>query len=350
MAKAWAVNADAGVPAYSAQELRRLTAMYLLPGVGDRFGAREGVRPTGQSVVDASGTTWTQRDLTAVVYPGLTSASGPYVVEKGEESGQFDPADGTNDRIDALDLLVEDDDEDASGNRQVTVVYVAGTPAGTPTEPPLTTNALRIGTFDVPAGGTPSPSVRDEAEWTVALGGILPVRDDSESPTTGRYAGMYRDRADSDLSPLERWNGSAWTPAATYGLLPNGAAEVTADQGNIDASTTVLTGLSVTVDVPANRRVLVMAHISMFCATPPGNFELRIQRNGSEIVECGRQVYGSGLSQPTGFETFKLDTPGSGSHTYRLVATRVSSGGGDGTMRAHSGDPAFINVFDGGPV
>jgi hypothetical protein len=198
-------------PPYDARELRRVAAMHLYPGSSDRFGAREGVRPTGQAVVSAAGTTWTQHDLTAVVYPGLTGTSGPYEVEKVEESGSFDPADGTNPRIDALDLLVEDDDEDASGDRQVTVAYVAGTPAGSPSEPTLTTNAFRIGTFDVPAGGAPSPTVRSQAEWTVAAGGILPIDDDDSAPSTGVYEGAYVDQDDA----LQRHDGTGFLPVAS---------------------------------------------------------------------------------------------------------------------------------------
>lgn len=211
MAEAAWINADAGVPSYTSQELRRIQAMHLFPGSSDRFGAREGVRPNGQNTVDVSGTTWIQRDLTAVVYPGLTSASGPYVAEKGEESGSFDPADGTNDRIDALDLQVRDDDEDASTFRDVRVVYVAGTPAVTPSEPPLTANAFRVGTFLVPAGGTPSPSVRTQAQWTVAAGGIVPLADGATLPTTGVYEGAY---ADQDEALLRR-TGVGWSPVAS---------------------------------------------------------------------------------------------------------------------------------------
>lgn len=209
--EAWAINAASGVPEYNARELRRIQAVHLFAGSPDRFGARQGVRPTGQTVVEVSGQTWIQRDLTAVVYPGLTSISGPYIVEKPEESGAFDPADGSNDRIDALDLQVRDDDEDASGSRDVRVVYVPGTPASTPSEPPLTANALRVGTFLVPAGGSPLPAVRSGAQAAVAAGGILPVADDDSLPSSPVPTGSY---ADHD-GGLWRHSGTSWEPAAS---------------------------------------------------------------------------------------------------------------------------------------
>lgn len=209
MAEAAWINADAGAPEYNAQELRRLQSMHLFPGVSDRVGARQGVRPTGQDVVTVSGTTWTQHDLSAVVYPGLTTVSGPYVVEKLAESGSLDPADGSNDRLDGLDLQVQDDDEDASGQRQVRVVYVPGTPASTPSPPPVTDTSLRLATILVPAGGTPSPTVATLAQYTVSAGGILPLRQGEAAPAG--YPGVYVDSGGA----LQRGDGAGnFTPVA----------------------------------------------------------------------------------------------------------------------------------------
>ncbi|MGH9252556.1 MAG: hypothetical protein ACRD0W_24015, partial [Acidimicrobiales bacterium] len=179
-----------GGPAYNAAELRRAQAMLLLPGVTDRFGARAGVRPHSTEPVTLAGTTWTVENLNAVVYPGLTGSSGPYVVQHPEESGSTTPADGTNDRIDALDLQIQDDDEDASGLRRARVVYVTGTPAGSPVPPALTANSLRLATILVGSGGTPAPALTVVTPYTVALGGVLPVRTSAELPSAGRYEGM----------------------------------------------------------------------------------------------------------------------------------------------------------------
>lgn len=195
-------------PGYSAQELRRAGAVRLYPGVASEFGARAGVRPHSTNPISVAGTTWTVNDLTAVVAgPG----SGPYEVGHPEESGAIDPADGSNPRIDALDLQIQDDDEDASGQRRARVVYTAGTPGSSPLEPDPTANSLRLGTIDVPAGGSPGPSVRSQAPWTVASGGIVPLHDDDTAPTSGVYEGAYADQTEA----LLRRTGSAWVPVAS---------------------------------------------------------------------------------------------------------------------------------------
>lgn len=196
------------VPHYSAIELRRADATLLYAGHANEFGARQGVRPHSTPTATVAGTTWTVQNLTAVVYPGLTALSGPYRVQHPSESGALNPADGTNPRIDALDLQIQDDDEDASGFRRARVVYVVGTPGATPVAPAVTANSLRLATVLVPAGGSPSPSVSTLAQFTVAAGGIVPVRTAAELPPAGRYEGMYADQADTNQ--LLRWDGSAW--------------------------------------------------------------------------------------------------------------------------------------------
>lgn len=194
-------------PQYTAQDLRRGLAVLLYPGAASEFGGRAGVRPHGTDPISVAGTTWTAHDLTAVV----NAAGGAYLVWHAEESGSLDPADGSNPRIDALDLQVQDDDEDASGQKRARVVYVAGTPASTPSAPALTANSLRLGTILVPAGGSPGPSVDTQGDMAVASGGILPVRDGEALPTDGVREGVYADRDQA----LQRHTSGSWVPAAS---------------------------------------------------------------------------------------------------------------------------------------
>jgi hypothetical protein len=206
-----AADAYAAAPAYSAQQHRRIGAIGLHPGVADRTGAREGVRPHSSAPVTVAGTTYTVAEGVAVVYPRETSTSGAYVVEYDAVAGALNPADGSNPRLDGIDLRVRDDDEDGSGERDVTIVYVPGTPASSPTAPAVTAGSLRLATILVPAGGSPSPSVSTLAQYALGAG-VLPVRTSAELPTTGRYEGMYADQADTEA--LLRWDGSAWATAA----------------------------------------------------------------------------------------------------------------------------------------
>lgn len=209
-------------PQYSASQLRRLNAGLMFGGTSDAFGVRQGVRP-GHVPLSVSGTTWTVEDLTGAVYPGLSSDDGGYPVAHQEESGSLDPADGSNDRIDALDLQIQDDDEDASGFRRARVVYVTGTP-GSGSAPSVTTNALRLGTILVPSGGSPSPSVDTLAVWTVASGGLVPVRGSSELPTAGRYAGMAAWRQDTDELEIDHDGAGDWRVPYGWQVLDEGSA------------------------------------------------------------------------------------------------------------------------------
>jgi hypothetical protein len=159
-------------------------------------------------------------DLTAVVYPGISDQSGPYRVQHPEESGSLDPADGSNPRIDALDLQIEDDDEDGSGDRHGHVVYVAGTPASSPSAPAVTDNSLRLATISVPAGGSPVPSVATLAVYTVASGGILPVRDDTELPVAGLYDGLAAWRQDHKRIEVRDTDAGAWRGVYPGGWVP----------------------------------------------------------------------------------------------------------------------------------
>lgn len=205
------INVSAGAPAYDAQELRRTEAV-LLSGAGtaDRLGARQGVRPGAQAVTLA-GTTVTVQDVPVVIYPGLTSISGPYRAALLSTAHALNPADGTNPRKDIIVCQVQDHDEDASGQRRARSFYVAGVPAATPVEPPLPAGSYRLATVDVPAGGTPAPSLTYNAPWVVASGGILPVRNDAE--LLGSAGGLYDGamRWNQDMDRLEAHNGgSAW--------------------------------------------------------------------------------------------------------------------------------------------
>lgn len=298
MAKAWAINEDTGAPEYAANELRRIAAVHLHPGTTDRFGARQGVRPHSTDVVTVSGTTWTQHDLTAVVYPGLTSASGPYVVEKAAESAGLNPADGSNPRLDGLDLQVLDDDEDLSGDRDVRVVYVPGTPAGTPVAEPVTDNAIRLATILVPAGGSPTPSVATLAVYTVAAGGILPARTTAELPTDGRYEGMYADQADEDA--LLRWSGTAWDTLAG-GHLPRGimatpvgtASNGTATSGTTETRDSVL-GNYVFTALPNRRYRVVLSGRGMNTSIANRKYEFRIRDGGTGTPTSGSTLVATG--------------------------------------------------------
>lgn len=213
---AWAINHDDGEPEYNAVDLRRISGMYLYPGQ-HRTGARQGVRPVAQGVVQVSGSQWTVNPLQAVVYPATSFTSGPYVVGMATETGSINPADISSPRLDAIDLQVLDDDEDASGEREVRVVYTAGTPASNPQPPQETPSALRLATILVPAEDDGSASIERAAQYTVSSGGILPVRDDEEMPDASLTDGMTVWHQELGMQ-LVRHNNQ-WRPTSSVVLL-----------------------------------------------------------------------------------------------------------------------------------
>lgn len=195
-------------PAYPAETLRQIASHHAFHGSANRLGAREGVRPGAGDPISVSGTTWKVETHTGTVEPAGTVTQGPYDYVCLEDTGSLDPADASNDRLDALDLKIEDDDADASGYRRARIIYTAGTASGTPAAPAAVDSALRLGTISVPASGGDDPSVSTTAPWTVASGGILPVTDENGLPTTGRYPGMTA--WDQTLKILRVWDGSNW--------------------------------------------------------------------------------------------------------------------------------------------
>lgn len=217
------INAATGAPAYAANELRRLHAMYLTQAVGDKFGARSGVHPAGGNAVSLSGTTITVLHTKAVVYPGLTSTAGPYVVALQSRTHTLTAADGSNPRKDIVVLRVWDNDEDALGLRQADTEYIVGDPAASPVEKPVPSGAFRMATIDVPQSGGGSAVLTFNAPYTVATGGVLPVRNDAELPggSSGLYDGMMRWNRDTDQLQVHD-GGTTWETLASISAIAPG--------------------------------------------------------------------------------------------------------------------------------
>lgn len=209
-------------PQYTARELRRAMSGLLQRGdFSGGFAARSGVFPdanivSGANIVSISGTTWTVHDHAGVIFTDQGGQVGAYLYAAVEESGSVDPADGTNDRIDALDVQIQDDDEDASGFRRTRIVYTSGEPAASPDPPVALASSVRLAEILVPAGGSPSPSLTFTAPLTVARGGVIPVRDSSDYPTTGgRYQGMLLWDEDLEALIANLNAGSNWATVAS---------------------------------------------------------------------------------------------------------------------------------------
>ncbi|MFL6144096.1 MAG: hypothetical protein ACJ72N_19805 [Labedaea sp.] len=226
------INASAGAPSYSANELRQAMALALMYG-GRTLGARAGVRPGGNALqTSIAGATITVRAGVACVDPALTTPQGPYwVCLPSDDTFTLTAAHASLPRKDITVLRVYDHDEDSSGLRKAQAEYITGTAAGSPAEPAVPAGAFRLATIDVPASGGGSPSVTLNFPFAVANGGVIPVRDITQRGLITGYDGLVIERMDRSPRWLEVHDGTAWrvqgVPICTSAADRDGASGVT---------------------------------------------------------------------------------------------------------------------------
>lgn len=134
------------------------------------------------------------------------------------------------------------------------------------------------------------------------------------------------------------------TPAAGSGAPSStlGYAEVTASQGSI-TSEVDLTGLSVTVTVPAGRRIRITGDAKFTNTSATGGAIVRIKEGATPFKDSFAWTGGVANDGESAHAEVIL-TPSSGTHTYKLAAQTAN--GGTATMAATSAIPAFILVED----
>lgn len=237
-----------GPPQYTAAELRQDMAFGGTFG-GRDLGARQGVRPGGtQWSVSISASTITVKPGVGLVDPGLTVAQGPYwTALPADQTFSLVAAHATSPRKDIVVIRIYDHDEDGSGLRTAVAEYLPGIAAPSPVEPAVPAGAVRIATIDVPAQGGGNPAVTQNAPFTVAPGGVLPVRNATEQAAVVPYSGMAIYRLDG--IGLLIWTGAAWVqPQNLLGLqttamagkkLLSGLASVDAITGQTHTTTVV---------------------------------------------------------------------------------------------------------------
>jgi hypothetical protein len=132
------------------------------------------------------------------------------------------------------------------------------------------------------------------------------------------------------------------TPALASGAPSStlAYAEVAANQASITAPTD-LTGLSVTVTVPAGRRIRISAHIN-HQNTSSGVLDALYIMEGSTILQKALTVTGAVSLEET-LEPSVVISPSAGVHTYKLQADRS---GGTMSMLASAQTLAYILVED----
>jgi hypothetical protein len=202
-------------------------------------------------------------------------------------------------------------------------------------EPRATTGRLQVNPGDTVAstwGNTTFDQTMEVFDTAAAR--------DSQWPTPHDGAMAYT--LDTQTAWMRRtgaWVAFAPGPAAA-GILPNGYAQITANVA-LTTAMTAIAGLSVTVNVPANRRVRVSSSSSL-SSNAAGATLIR-----PSLYADGAQVNQQLLYMVSGsFNAFSISAvlrPAAGSHTCALYALIDVA---PGTIYCSAIAPAFILVED----
>ncbi|WP_314223368.1 hypothetical protein [Streptomyces zaehneri] len=186
--------------------------------------ARGGIVPGGFALSGGTGGMTLTIGTGRAFVQGGRPHQGTYAVAVTEpEILTIEDGDPTHQRIDLVELVVQDSTYDGTADTVARVRLVKGTPAATPQQPAGPDgSALPLYRILVPAGASAGSgglawdtAVTNLRYATVALGGIVPA-----AGFSGAYAGQYRDNA----GVLERWDGTAWVayPKGVGGIPPAG--------------------------------------------------------------------------------------------------------------------------------
>lgn len=193
---AWLLNAVSGAPSYTGPMVRQAMSVLLGGATSSRpLGARSGVRiGTPSTTVSATSTTWTVQPHSGVLDLEASAIAGPYQYAiDTAATGSVTAADATYARVDIVYVTINDPAEsDGSSTPGITVGYLAGTPAPSPSAPTTPARSMVLATLNVPASGGGAPTVVWSAPIAVAAGGILPVRNLTErSALTSLGSSLY---------------------------------------------------------------------------------------------------------------------------------------------------------------
>lgn len=126
-------------------------------------------------------------------------------------------------------------------------------------------------------------------------------------------------------------------------------ATLTSIQTGLIATDTDVTGLSITVTVPANRRLKITAYVTIDNeAASVGIGVIKIKEDGTQItVRQPPLDADSGLREGADVDFSVFTTPAAGTHTYKVTAAISSA---NGRLFHTSQNPGYLTVEDVGPV
>lgn len=233
------------------------------------------------------------------------------------------------------------------------VMRLVGTPSATPADPSTSAypDHVKLGRVTVAAGVTTITSgaitdLRPADLWTVALGGVLPVADDTARDALAPYAGMAIWRL--DLKQIEVFDGTSWVRhrwdepwGVVGGRSYAGSSNLVLAGATSDVALNTSTGAQPTV---AGRRYGVRIQAVLHT-----NTDTWIGVNVRDGITTGSTLLGVTFAAcPANCSTMvdgvvEFDSPGSGAHTFGLTGN-VSAG------VFNWGRPALCYLVDLGPT
>lgn len=167
------LDATSGSPSFTAQQTRQaLSAIFGVAPSGRPLGATSGVRAgtpaTTVFLTGAGSTTWNVAAHSGVLDTQTSALAGPYTyATDGTDTGTITAADPTNPRVDIVYVKVNDNVQDGSGLANGQVLYLAGSPAASPSAPATPARSMVLATIAVPKVGAGAPA----ATWTAPVFG-----------------------------------------------------------------------------------------------------------------------------------------------------------------------------------
>jgi hypothetical protein len=228
-----------------------------------------------------------------------------------------------NPSLPRIDLVVAQVNDVGTSSSTYNVNIITGTAASSPSAPATPAGALALAQVNVAAGAT-GVTVTDERQWTVALGGILPVANAAAYPASSNSSDYVHNIA---TQRLVRGNGQAPRTAAF-------APQIASGNTGIATSSSWSSGATVSVTCDGDTPVKADLSIGVFGFTGSvGNgFNLGLLRDGSPLDEWTLIVAQTSSGQLDGRAVWFADTPSAGTHTYAIAVSTQ----GAGTIQAES--------------
>lgn len=325
----WPVDAVDDTPDYTGAWLRQVDSVKLSGATALKpFGARIGVRPGVGSPCSIAGLNWTITPHSGVLDYKTNELAGAqgYTFDANKTAAINALPTGSNTRIDLLSITYDDPIEDASSLPVPRVVYTPGTAANPGLQPATPASTMLAAVIHATSSGA---TITWVAPWTVAAGGILPVRDSTEYPASP-YVGQQIDSV--ALGGPLRWNGSAWKvlPLGFQNLARTLGGDIvgTGGQGNVN------------VPVIAGRRYRVTAYFEGTQVSAAGTVSVTVN-SLNQAQQRKMLSVALGLNVGT-FAHGSLDYLAATSQTEQFFMTIGSSAG---AMRVLAGS-GYVQVED----